>query len=205
MAGGSITTDMKPGSLCLERNFLYGIRITPESCLHQPAFSDLCPRLDKQPCGDCDERVGHTSTQDDRWLRTVGPTAVGASVCARAHTHACACSAVSDFLRLYGCSPPGSSFLGILRQECWSGLPFPPPGDLPDPGIKPTSLASPALAGRFFPAGRRGRLQTLPDTGYGKLRGPQQSSPGGNSTGSPQHTYLGSTVHFPSVQSQATS
>ena len=34
------------------------------------------------------------------------------------------------------------------RQEYWSGLPFPPPGDLPDPGIEPTSLTSPALA--FF-------------------------------------------------------
>ena len=33
------------------------------------------------------------------------------------------------------------------RQEYWSGLPFPPPGDIPDPGIKPVS---PALAGRFF-------------------------------------------------------
>ena len=32
----------------------------------------------------------------------------------------------------------------------WSGLPCPPPGDLPDPGIKPVSLMSPALAGRFF-------------------------------------------------------
>ena len=36
------------------------------------------------------------------------------------------------------------------RQEYWSGLPFLTPGDLPDPGIRPTSLASPALAGRFF-------------------------------------------------------
>ena len=35
-------------------------------------------------------------------------------------------------------------------QEYWSGLPFPPPGDLPDPGIKPASLVSPALAGRPF-------------------------------------------------------
>ena len=39
--------------------------------------------------------------------------------------------------------------VGFSRQESWSGLPFPPPADLPDPGIKPTSLASPALAGRF--------------------------------------------------------
>ena len=36
------------------------------------------------------------------------------------------------------------------RQEYWSGLPFPSPGDLPDPGIEPASLTSPTLAGRFF-------------------------------------------------------
>ena len=36
------------------------------------------------------------------------------------------------------------------RQEFWSGLPFPTPGDLPNPGIKPTSLKSPALAGGFL-------------------------------------------------------
>ena len=36
------------------------------------------------------------------------------------------------------------------RQEYWSELPFPPPRDLPDPGSEPSSLASPALAGRFF-------------------------------------------------------
>ena len=40
--------------------------------------------------------------------------------------------------------------MGFSRQEYWSGLLFPPPGDLPDPGIKPTSPASPALAGGFF-------------------------------------------------------
>ena len=40
--------------------------------------------------------------------------------------------------------------VGFSRQEYWSGLPCPPPGDLPDPGIEPASLASPALAGRFF-------------------------------------------------------
>ena len=48
------------------------------------------------------------------------------------------------------CSPPGSSAHGILQARYWSGLPFPPPGDFPDPGIKPTSPVSPALAGRFF-------------------------------------------------------
>ena len=38
----------------------------------------------------------------------------------------------------------------LFRQEYWSGLPFPSPGDLPNPGIKPASLVSPALAGGFF-------------------------------------------------------
>ena len=42
--------------------------------------------------------------------------------------------------------------MGSSRQEYWSMLPFPPPGDLPDPGIKPASLMSPALAGKFFTA-----------------------------------------------------
>ena len=40
--------------------------------------------------------------------------------------------------------------MGFPRQEYWSGLPFPSPGALPDPGIEPTSLVSPALVGRFF-------------------------------------------------------
>ena len=40
--------------------------------------------------------------------------------------------------------------MGFSRQEYWSGLPHPPPGDLSDPGIKPKSLTSPALAGGFF-------------------------------------------------------
>ena len=45
------------------------------------------------------------------------------------------------------CSPPGSSVHGVFQARKWNGLSFPPPGDLPDPGVKP---ASPALAGGFF-------------------------------------------------------
>ena len=46
------------------------------------------------------------------------------------------------------CSMPGSSLsMEFSRQESWSGLPLPSPGDLPNPGIKPRS---PALAGGFF-------------------------------------------------------
>ena len=47
------------------------------------------------------------------------------------------------------------------RQEYWSGLPFPFPGNLPDPGIEPTSLMSPALAGGFFTTEPPGKLMSL--------------------------------------------
>ena len=48
------------------------------------------------------------------------------------------------------CSPPVPLSMGFSRQEYWSGLPCPPRGDLPDPGIKPVSLTRPALAGRIL-------------------------------------------------------
>ena len=40
--------------------------------------------------------------------------------------------------------------MAFSRQEYWSRLPFPSPRDLPNPGIKPTSLVPPVLAGEFF-------------------------------------------------------
>ena len=46
------------------------------------------------------------------------------------------------------CQAPLS--MGFSRQEYWSGLPFPPPGHLPEPRIEPTPFTSPALAGGFF-------------------------------------------------------
>ena len=47
------------------------------------------------------------------------------------------------------CSPPCPTVHRISWQEYWNGLPFPSPGDLPDPRVEPTS---PALAGGFFTA-----------------------------------------------------
>ena len=44
-------------------------------------------------------------------------------------------------------------FMGFSRQKYWSGLPCPPPGDLPNSGIKPVSSATPILAGKFFTTG----------------------------------------------------
>ena len=66
---------------------------------------------------------------------------------------------LSRFSRVRLCATPQTAAhqalpsLGFSRQEYWSGLPFPSPGDLPDPGIAP---ASPALAGRFFISGPPG-------------------------------------------------
>ena len=49
----------------------------------------------------------------------------------------------------------------FFRQEYWSGLPFPSPGDLPDPEIEPASAASPALAGGCFTIVPPGKPQLL--------------------------------------------
>ena len=49
-------------------------------------------------------------------------------------------------LRTVARQPP----MELSRQACWSGVPFPTPGDLSHSGIEPASLVSPALAGRFF-------------------------------------------------------
>ena len=53
-------------------------------------------------------------------------------------------------------SLPGPLSMGFPKQECWSGLPLPSPGDLPDPGIE---SMSPVLAGRFFTTKPPGKLQ----------------------------------------------
>ena len=59
------------------------------------------------------------------------------------------CVYAQSYLTL--CNPMGCSLPGFsVRQGYWSGLPFPTPGDRPDPRIGPASLASPALAGRLF-------------------------------------------------------
>ena len=48
------------------------------------------------------------------------------------------------------CTHQAPLSMGFFRQECWNGLLYPPPRDLPDPEIEPTSLMFPALTGGFF-------------------------------------------------------
>ena len=63
------------------------------------------------------------------------------------------CPILSDSLQPH----QASLSMGFSRQEYWSGLPFPYPRDLPDPGIKPTSSASPALAHGYLPSDPLGK------------------------------------------------
>ena len=57
------------------------------------------------------------------------------------------CSILCDPMDIAHWVPLSMQF---ARQECWSGLPCPPPGHLPHPGIEPASLRSPELASEFF-------------------------------------------------------
>ena len=59
-------------------------------------------------------------------------------------------SVISDALSPHGVQPTSSSVHGILQARILDGWLFPPPRDLPNPGIEPASLRSSALAGRFF-------------------------------------------------------
>ena len=68
------------------------------------------------------------------------------------------------------CSPSGSS-VEFSRPEYWGGLPCPPPGDIPDPGIEPVSLMSPALAAAAAKLLSRVRLPGAPWAAARRVRG----------------------------------
>ena len=75
--------------------------------------------------------------------------------------HMCVLSYVWLFAIPWTVTHQDSLFMGCSRHESWSGLPFPPPGDLPDPGIEPTF---PALAVGFFNTELPGRVQSMMQT-----------------------------------------
>ena len=73
------------------------------------------------------------------------------SLCFLKHSFMLSCfSHVRLFATLWTTALQAPQSMGFSRQEYWSGSPFPSPGHLPDPGTKPMSLTSSALAGRFF-------------------------------------------------------
>ena len=66
-------------------------------------------------------------------------------------------SHVQIFVTLWTAARQASLSMGFSRQEYWSGLPSPSPGDLPDPGIEPMSLSSPTLADDYLPLAPPGK------------------------------------------------
>ena len=71
-------------------------------------------------------------------------------MCVYVHTHAQSISGIQLFVTPGTVTRQAPVSMGFPRQEYWSGLPFPSPGDVPNPGIEPGSLASPALPVGFF-------------------------------------------------------
>ena len=71
------------------------------------------------------------------------------------------CSVVSDSVMPCTVARQAPLFMELSRQQYWSGLPFPSPGDLSNPGIEPASLVSPALASGFFTTVTPGKLQAF--------------------------------------------
>ena len=110
-------------------------------------FVGCCPSI-------LGQRTEGVALEARRQQTTSLPVLLKSSIWSPALLCAQSCPALCDPT---DCSPPGPLSTGLSRQERWSGLPGPPPGELPDSGIKPTSLVSPALAGSFFifaPPGR---------------------------------------------------
>ena len=70
-------------------------------------------------------------------------------------------SCVQLFATLCSIAHQAPLSMGFSRQDYWSGLPCPPPGDLPNPGMEPASLMSPALAGEFFTTSATWEAPTL--------------------------------------------
>ena len=81
--------------------------------------------------------------------------------------------------------------MGFFRQEYWSELPCPPPGDLPAPGIEPKSPMSPAMAGGFFTTRA---IWEAPDFNCGFRTScvltPGRAGPTGSSLGAPSSFQL---------------
>ena len=86
------------------------------------------------------------------------------SLCQSAREHAKKLHSCPTLCDPMDCGPPDSSIRGFPRQEYWSESSFPTLGDLPNAGIEPASLASPALASGFFIASATWEDQEEPAT-----------------------------------------
>ena len=90
----------------------------------------------------------HLSSSSSRYLAIITPC----TFCIYKINLCAVLSRVQLFATPWTVARQAPLFVGFFRQEYWSGLPFPPPGDLHDPGIEPTSPLSPALQADSLPA-----------------------------------------------------
>ena len=100
----------------------------------------------------CTGNPGGLQSMGSQRVRHNGTTELKVKVCGSVSR-----SVASDSLPPMECSPPGSSVVGFSRQEYWSGLPFPSPGDLPHLGMEP---GSPALWAGSSPSEPPGLLES---------------------------------------------
>ena len=110
------------------------------------------------------QRVRHdlgTETQINEWLNR-SPSSLKLLNFLEIQMCVCVCLAMSNSLQLHVAHQAPLS-MEFSRQEYCSGLPFHPPRDLPNPGIKPASLVSPALKVDSLPLSHWGRSQALID------------------------------------------
>ena len=101
----------------------------------------------------------HTYTHMHAQIHTDMHTYAHTCVCIHRHEYTHICTCVLHAKSLQSCLTLATPWavahqtplsMGFSRQESWRGWPFPPPGGLPAPGIKPASLMSPAWAGGVF-------------------------------------------------------
>ena len=106
-------------------------------------------------------------TEEPGGLQSIGSHRIGHDWSDLACTHICTYVCAQWFSLVWLCVTPWTAAcqtplsMESSRQECWSELPFPPPGELPDPGIDLVSPASPALAASFFTTEPPGKPKVL--------------------------------------------
>ena len=117
--------------------------LAPKSCQVTPWFCFLLTlKYDQNSTNGIKERTQTTESLTGNTFQKPGPFV-------SPHTM-CVLSRVRLFVTPWTVAHQAPLSAGFPRQECWNRLPFPSPGDLPNPGIEPGSLTSPPLSGTFF-------------------------------------------------------